>query len=107
MRALARHFTAVCYRAEAGAAGITGEPAYGTPTAFRGRIVAKARRVRSPQGEEVTSMTQVQTFEPVATSDRLWLPGADPGDLAQSVQPVGVESAAPLTGGPPVYVVLL
>ena len=107
MRELARHFTDVCYRATAGASDITGNPSYGTPKAFRGRVVHRARRVVSQAGEEVTSMTQVQTFEPVTTSDWIWLPGADTSSLSAGQQPITVQSARALAGGVTVYEVML
>jgi hypothetical protein len=59
----------------------TGVDEYGTPafstSSIRARVVRKARRARGPDGEEITSMAQVQTLATVNVGDVLEIDGTD------------------------------
>lgn len=107
MRDLRRHMTDTCYYAVVGSTDITGNPTYGTPTAFKGRVVRRHRRVVNQAGEEVLSSAQIQTFTPITTAHWLWLPGADQSNLSEGQQPLAVNSEKALGSNIVIYEVML
>lgn len=67
-----------------------GQPQYGPPEVYRARVVGKQRLVRSRDGTEKVSATQVYVFGAPAVSveDRITLPdGSQPPILAVSRVP--------------------
>jgi len=81
-------------------ATVTGVDEYGQPTStsstIKGRVVHSAKRGRTPDGEDFTSTTQVQTMSTIQVGDYLTINGVE-RPVRQVKQAAGVRGGASVT----------
>lgn len=53
----------------------TGKPTLGPKRTIRARVEARRQLVRNAQGEDAVATHRIFTLDPVALTDRVWLPG--------------------------------
>ena len=94
-------FVDTCSYARATGVDASGGQTRAAAVNFKGRVVNRDRRTRNSKGEEVTSLTQIQTLTPVELSDLVTLPDASIHEV------LAVSSAKSLTSHLVMYEVML
>lgn len=80
-----------------------GKPTYGPPVARKVRVEVLRRMVTNAQGEESVSNHRLWSLEPIALTDRVWLPGANTGSAEASHLPLSVSASADKVGARTLY----
>ena len=80
-----------------------GELSYGTPVSVACRLQKNARIMKTPDGQDIISDTQILTLTAIGEQDRIWLPGQSTSDATLARTPQLVKSIQMISGGSTVY----
>ena len=89
--------------------GVTakGDPAYGAQVAIAARVQVGEKATRSAGDAFVMATHTIYTLTAVKKDDRIWVLGANTGDVSAARRPLSVESTHDLEGGFTLYKILL
>lgn len=99
-------FPATVYVANPTGISAGGDKTYGTPAPVKVRVEKEQLLVRSVNGNELQSSTQLQTTTAILQDAQLWLPGADP-TTDQPQRPIKVDETPNKRGTEVLYEVFL
>ena len=80
-----------------------GEFSYGASVSVACRLQKNARIMKTPDGQDIISDTQVLTLTAIGDQDRIWLPGQSTSDATLARTPQLVKSIQMISGGSTVY----
>lgn len=100
---LARILNQTAYVASVTGLDAYGKPTYGTPVARSVRVEARRQATTNARGEEAISNHRLWCLEPIALTDRVWLPGASTASAEASNVPLSVNSAGDFAGNRTLY----
>lgn len=80
-----------------------GKPTYGAPVARKVRVESLRRMVTNAQGEESVSNHRLWSLDPIALTDRVWLPGANTASAEASNVPLSVAATSDKVGSRTLY----
>ena len=80
-----------------------GELSYGAPASVACRLQRNARIMKTTDGQDIISDTQILTLTAIGEQDRIWLPGQSTSDQALARTPQLVKSIQMISGGSTVY----
>ena len=100
---VASWLTQTAYVASVTAIDQFGTPTYGAPVARKVRVETGVRMVTNARGEESPSNARIWCLQPVAITDRIWLPGLNSSIAELSATPISVSSVADKVGARTLY----
>ena len=71
-----------------------GDPSFGSQRVISARVENSTNTITDSSGRERIRNTQIATTERLGLTDRVWLPGTDTTDVAQSRRPMRIDSAS-------------
>lgn len=97
---IAATMTDTVYIAHQSGVSASGQPTWGTPTAYPARVEQVQRQEHSPMGQTIVTRNWILLGpdSAIVRGDRLWLPGSDQSDATQARR---VDEINQLPGIPP------
>lgn len=100
---LARILRESAYVASVTSTDSRGNPVYGTPALRRVRVERSQRMVMNARGEESPSSHRLWCLEPIALTDRVWLPGETTSSAEASHLPLAISAVSDFVGSKTLY----
>jgi len=81
----------------------SGDPAFGAQTTIKARVEHGTKVLLGPSGEAIDYEQIVATCDPIAQTDRVWLPGDNTADNNAARRPITVKRATTFDGVTTLY----